>query len=690
LTVERGGVRFDVRVPRVPGYLMPSLPWWATLPFIVVSVATAVLLLVRGAHWHLARRYFVASLLVALCSTPYFSKATAPRLDQIRLILILPLALGLSLWCLNESFPGLRLWGRGQRAVAVGLALVQSASFAAVYWLPGAGMAMGVGGIAVIGFVVADLVALTRVYRRADALQRRQLKWAVYGFYVGLSAFGLVTAVLSLGVVREWVGALFAVGMIALVAIPLGVLIAIAFYDFLDIDQLFSATLSYSVLAFVGMAFVLAVMPTAALAVSDALGLLPAHGQILVALGLAAVAVPAQRFVRQGIDSLIFPQRVALEQGFAELLTELSSCADMQQLAHLVGQGLDRLLQPEAAAVYTRSENAITPLMVRGRIAPPVFAAHSTLVAALRERAGPLVADRWTTRRSTSLTPFERGTLETLDVAVVVPFHRGGDVVAFACLGPKRSGDIYSPTDLAWLGAVGGKVADRLLALDATTVAAQSRSMQEALRRYVPGAVADRLAGTGVPAGEREVSVLFADIRGYTTYAEGRRNDEIFITTNRFTEAMSRVVRAHGGTVVEFSGDGLMAVFGAPEPLARKERAAVEAGRELLDAIGSLPVEGTNALSVGVGIASGPAYVGDVHAVDHHIWTVIGNTPNLAARLQALTRELDAAMAIDATTRERAGYVSADFVLRPRLTIRGRTEPADVYVLPLTPAATDD
>jgi len=115
----------------------------------------------------------------------------------------------------------------------------------------------------------------------------------------------------------------------------------------------------------------------------------------------------------------------------------------------------------------------------------------------------------------------------------------------------------------------------------------------------------------------------------------------------------------------------------------------VEAGRELLGAVGSLPVGGTNELSVGVGIASGPAYVADVHAVDHHIWTAIGNTPNLAARLQALTRDLDAAMVIDATTRERAGYVSADFVLRQRLTIRGRTEPADVYMLPLAPAGAD-
>jgi class 3 adenylate cyclase len=508
---------------------------------------------------------------------------------------------------------------------------------------------------------------------------------------VGLSALALVTAVLSLGVVREWVGALFAVGMIALVAIPLGILIAIAFYDFLDIDRLFSATLSYSVLAIVGMAFVLAMMPTAALAVSDALGLTPAHGQILVALGLAAVVVPAQRVVRPRIDRLIFPQRVALEQGFAELLTKLSTCADMQQLTYLVGQGLDALLQPEAAVVYARSENAFTPVMVRGRTAPPAFGAHSTLIAALQERTGPLAADRWTARRSTPLTPFERHALEALDVAVVVPFHRGGDVVAFSCLGPKHSGDIYSPTDLAWLGAVAGKVADRLLALDATTVAAQARSMQEALRRYVPGVVADRLASSqGIEASEREVTVLFVDIRGYTGFSETRQAEEVFRTVNRYTETVSQLVQGRGGTVVEFHGDGLLAVFGAPDALEMMERAAVMVGCEIIAAIATPPTSSAinhQTLSVGVGISTGPAFVGNIQSSDRLIWTVIGDTVNRAARLQALTGELDAAVAIDDTTFRRGGdETCVGFVRHTDVPLRGRTRPETVYTLPQRPA----
>ncbi len=348
LTIERGSVRSDVRVLLVPGYSPPGITWWAPLPFIVGIVGTALLLLVRAAHWHLARRNYVASLLLAFCHTPYFSVPTAPRAEIISDVLVLPLAFGLFLWNLNEFLPGLRLWGPGQRAVAWALALLLSASFAAIFWLPDAGLAAvltGSGGLALAGFFIAFLVALTRVYQRADPLGRRQIKWVVYGFYVGLLPAGLVSAVFSLGVVPEWIGALFAVATIAAVAIPLGILVAIAFYQFLDIDRLFSATLSYSVLAILGLAIVLGVMPAASRAASDALGLAPAHGQILFALGLAAILVPAQRFVRPRIDRLLFPQRVALEQGFEHLLTAISSCADMQELTRLVGERLDALLQ---------------------------------------------------------------------------------------------------------------------------------------------------------------------------------------------------------------------------------------------------------------------------------------------------------------------------------------------------------
>jgi adenylate cyclase len=92
-------------------------------------------------------------------------------------------------------------------------------------------------------------------------------------------------------------------------------------------------------------------------------------------------------------------------------------------------------------------------------------------------------------------------------------------------------------------------------------------------------------------------------------------------------------------------------------------------------------------LSAGVGIASGPAFVGNIQAVDRMIWTAIGNTTNLAARLQQLTREVPAAVLIDRRTWELAGEEAASFLPYVGAPIRGRNDREDVFMLPLLSAA---
>jgi class 3 adenylate cyclase len=136
---------------------------------------------------------------------------------------------------------------------------------------------------------------------------------------------------------------------------------------------------------------------------------------------------------------------------------------------------------------------------------------------------------------------------------------------------------------------------------------------------------------------------------------------------------------------VEFNGDGMMAVFGAPSELPEKERAAVRAGRAIFEAVRGLPDEdgAGGSLSVGVGIATGEAFVGSIRAVDRMIWSAIGNTTNLAARLQGSTRELDAALVIDETTFDRVRDTEFGFTRHGSQVIRGRSETESVYALPL-------
>jgi class 3 adenylate cyclase len=100
----------------------------------------------------------------------------------------------------------------------------------------------------------------------------------------------------------------------------------------------------------------------------------------------------------------------------------------------------------------------------------------------------------------------------------------------------------------------------------------------------------------------------------------------------------------------------------------------------------SLSTAADTALRVGVGIATGAAYVGAIHSVDRWIWSAIGNTTNLAARLQGLARELEADVVVDATTFRRAGAAANAAELYPGLAIRGLRESHDVYALRISPA----
>jgi adenylate cyclase len=215
--------------------------------------------------------------------------------------------------------------------------------------------------------------------------------------------------------------------------------------------------------------------------------------------------------------------------------------------------------------------------------------------------------------------------------------------------------------------------------------------MYETLRSYVPRAITKKLeSGRSIEPHRRDVSVMFVDIRGYSQVAEQRNPEEIFSILSRYTELVSTIVSQHGGSLVEFSGDGIMAVFGAPQELPEKERAALDAARALSAAMTRFDVGGPalehGRLEVGIGIATGEALVGNIRSVDRLIWSAIGNTTNLAARLQALSRDMDAGIVIDRATQLANAEASGDFVHPPAMRIRGRSETFDVYALPLARA----
>ncbi len=672
----------DGRIARTRLALQPVAYPWRVLPLTGTLVVTAVLVLARRPDTAIARGFLLLAVAYALHWTFFFG---GPRWQTyvwvgvffVASLLMLPLILRTALQFPPEAAPPdgrlphwpwlFALFGPISLSWVFGVPLAPEIGFRAAFLVN-------------VAFIATLLVVLTRNFRRAGAHGRRQLKWVVLGMYLGTMPV-LLADVVGAAVPALWW--LHEPAVIAEILIPLSVLVAIVRANLFDVDRLITGAALYTVLTVLVLAALLSAVPPVTAAVSAAGDLDPRWVQMLLSLVAAAAIVPAQRLLRPRLERLLFRERHALHTGIEALLRALAAAPGADALFTLAGERLAALLRPRACVIYAPLGAQLVPLVapVATRGAPRPLPVAAELAAALRQRTTPLDLRAWTPVQA--LDAEERAALTALDAAVAVPVHRGGELAAVVVLGTKSSGDVYTPTDLALLAAVGETLSGALRRFDAAVILEQERAMREALRRYVPEPVAARLTrGESLDGGERDVSVLFVDIQGYTTLSEQQAADAVFALVNRYTEAVSAVIQRRGGTVVEFLGDGVMAVFGAPDPIANPARAAVRAAREVIAAVDQLPAPAGGApLTAGVGIASGRAFVGNVRTNDRLVYTAVGDVVNLASRIERLTRELPAAVAIDAATHAAAGAAAAHFRRHENVRIRGRVEPVDIWAL---------
>lgn len=206
-------------------------------------------------------------------------------------------------------------------------------------------------------------------------------------------------------------------------------------------------------------------------------------------------------------------------------------------------------------------------------------------------------------------------------------------------------------------GLVAGYVAISLRAQfekSVRAVAARDR-VTNLFGQHVSPAVVDRLLATRTdpPSEMRTVCVLFLDIRGFTAMTRRRSAEETVALLNAFFAEMIEVVDRNNGIINKFLGDGFMALFGAPLDDPAAARNALAAARAMIDAVGGWNDSHPGwALKVGIGVHLGEAVTGTVGSPQRKEYTVIGDTVNLAARLEQLTKEVGAQLLISQSVRD--------------------------------------
>jgi adenylate cyclase len=219
------------------------------------------------------------------------------------------------------------------------------------------------------------------------------------------------------------------------------------------------------------------------------------------------------------------------------------------------------------------------------------------------------------------------------------------------------------------------------------------RDQQKALvRRFAAPEVAQDLQQSGFALGGKRIraSVMFSDIRGFTTLAESQPPEETIELLNTYYTLMFDAIAGHGGIVSHWAGDGLMAIFGAPLPLPDHCDAAVRAALEMIEMMGLFNVERRNAgkaeIRIGIGIASGEMVAGYTGTNDRATYTCIGDTVNLASRLEAHTKVAGRVILIDAVTR--AGLrdsLAFELEALGTVAIRGKAQAVEVFAAAATP-----
>jgi adenylate cyclase len=243
----------------------------------------------------------------------------------------------------------------------------------------------------------------------------------------------------------------------------------------------------------------------------------------------------------------------------------------------------------------------------------------------------------------------------------------------------------FTRDDLQLVTAVAAQTALAVQSARAHERLAREEVARATYGRFMPDYVVKQIlldpASIKLGGVSQTVTVLFADIRGFTRLSEHAPPERVVQLLNRYFTAMSEIVLKHGGTVDKFIGDGLMALFGAPHVTPDDAAGAISAAVEMQDAMqrisADLAADGLGEVSIGIGLHTGEATVGYIGSERRSEYTAIGDTVNVSSRLESHAKAGE--ILLSEATRTAAGDLPYLFVPREPIRVKNREQPVRIF-----------
>lgn len=406
----------------------------------------------------------------------------------------------------------------------------------------------------------------------------------------------------------------------------------------------------------------------------------------VTALGPAAPQALAQELAQ--LNRLVERQAKRLNLLY-RLGTSLSSVFSLDDIYRQATSVLFEVTPADRCCILTKdpASDRLTPALIQVRQGREIETGHTLLIS---ETVVRKVLDE-----GVSLASFYAQTdvaLQSADSIFTQGIH---SVMCAPLIGRSgRLGVIYADRrdpretftedDLELLNAIAGQTAiaiDNALSYERLSREALARA---ALARFMPPFIIDQVVASPEhlkPGGSNQIiTVLFADIRGFTPLSEKTPPERVVELLNAYFQAMTDIIFAHGGTLDKYIGDGMMALFGAPyrtdDDAVRAVGAAIAMQRRMASFVQELVEMNLPPIGIGIGINTGPATVGYIGSEQRLDYTAIGDTVNLAARLESTAAR--GQIRISQMTKDAIGEKFPTSVIGS-ITVKGREQPVQVH-----------
>lgn len=211
------------------------------------------------------------------------------------------------------------------------------------------------------------------------------------------------------------------------------------------------------------------------------------------------------------------------------------------------------------------------------------------------------------------------------------------------------------------------------------------RHLSRMFSQYIPPELVEEMdqqqEAYSMDSDSRELTVMFSDVRGFTSISEGLSPKELSLLMNEFLTPMTRIIHTHRGTIDKYMGDAIMAFWGAPLHDAQHARHALDAALDMNRALTGLNAEfagrGWPELRIGIGINTGNMSVGDMGSEFRRAYTVMGDAVNLGSRLEGLTKQY--AVTVICSESTRAAVPEFSFLELDQVRVKGKAQPVGIY-----------